>query len=162
VGQLDLKKLSTGEWVTAVSGVVLLVASFFHWYSVSVDIGPFHASASRNGWQSPGAFWGIIAIILGVVLAAHVIVSKLTGVELPERLGSVGWGVMHLAGGILAFVFVLIKLINHSGDTAFGFYIGILAAAGLAVGGYMMAKEAGELPQALGGGGSGGSTPPAA
>jgi hypothetical protein len=151
---MDLKKLSTGEWVTAASGIVLLIFSFFHWYSY--DFGPF--SVSRNGWQSPGALWGILAVLLGVVLAAHVLVGKLGGVELPERLGRVGWGVMHLAGGALAFVFMLIKLINHSSDTAFGFYVSLIAAVGLGVGGYLMAKETGELPSALGG--SGGATPP--
>ena len=40
--------------VTAVSGIVLLIFSFFPWYGV--DLGPF-GSVSRNGWQSPGAFW---------------------------------------------------------------------------------------------------------
>jgi hypothetical protein len=141
---------------------LLLVFSFFHWYSVSVDIGAFHASASRNGWQSPGALWGILAILLGIVLAAHVIVEKLSGVDLPERLGSVGWGVVHLAGGTLAFLFVLIKLLNESSNTAFGFYLGLIASAGLAIGGYLMAREAGELPGALGGAKGGGATPPAA
>jgi hypothetical protein len=159
---LDLKKLSPGEMVTAISGVLLLIFSFFHWYSVSYSIGPLSGSVGRNGWQSPGALWGILAVLIGVVLAAHVIVGKLANVDMPERLGSVGWGVVHLAGGALAFVFVLIKLINHSGDTAFGFYVGIIASAGLAVGGYLMAKEAGELPQALGGKGSGATPPPAA
>jgi hypothetical protein len=158
---VDLKKLSTGEWVTAASGIVLLIFSFFHWYSVTVSFGSLSASASRNGWQSPGAIWGILAVLLGVVLAAHVLVGKLSNVELPERLGSVGWGVVHLAGGALAFVFVLIKLINHSSDTAFGFYVGLIAAAGLGVGGYLMAREAGELPNALGGA-KGDSTPPTA
>jgi hypothetical protein len=153
---LDLKKLTPGEITTAVSGVLLLVFSFFHWYSV--DLGPF-GTFSRNGWQSPGAFWGIIAILIGIVLAAHVIVEKLTGVELPERLGSVGWGVVHLAGGAIALLFLLIKLLNQSDNTAIGFYLGILAAIGLTVGGYLMAKEAGELPGNLGGA-KGGSAPP--
>jgi hypothetical protein len=158
---VDLKKLTPGEITTAVSGVLLLVFSFFHWYSV--DLGPF-GTFSRNGWQSPGAFWGIVAILIGIVLAAHVIVEKLTGVDLPDRLGSVGWGVVHLAGGAIALVFVLIKLLNESSSTAIGFYLGIIAAAGLAVGGYLMAKEAGELPAALGGakGDSPPSTPPPA
>jgi uncharacterized protein YebE (UPF0316 family) len=115
---------------------------------------------SRNGWQSPGAIWSILAVILGVILAAHVIVEKLSNLDLPERLGSVGWGVMHLVGGVLAFVFILLKLLNESSNLAFGFYVGIIASAGLAVGGYLMSKEAGDLPQALGG--KGGSTPPAA
>jgi hypothetical protein len=157
---VDLKKLTPGEITTAASGVLLLVFSFFHWYSVSYDFGQISGSVSRNGWQSPGAIWGILAILIGVVLAAHVIVEKLTGVELPERLGSVGWGVVHLAGGVIALLFVLIKLLNESSSTAIGFYLGIIAAAGLAVGGYLMAKEAGELPGALGGGATGGSAPP--
>jgi hypothetical protein len=157
---VDLKKLTPGEITTAASGVVLLVFSFFHWYSVSYDFGPYSGSVSRNGWQSPGAIWSILAVILGVILAAHVIVEKLGAVDLPDRLGNLGWGVMHLVGGVLAFVFVILKLLNESSSLAFGFYVGILASAGLAVGGYLMAKEAGELPQVLGG--KGGSTPPAA
>ena len=154
---MDLKKLTPGEITTAVSGVLLLVFSFFHWYSV--DLGPF-GTYSRNGWQSPDAFWGVIAIILGVVLAAHVIIEKLTGVELPERLGSVGWGVVHRAGGTIAFVFILIKWLMNTDYTAIGLWLSLIAAAGLTVGGYLMAKEAGELPGTLGGAKGGSSTPP--
>jgi len=152
---LDLKKLTPGEIVTAVSGVLLLVFSFFKWYSV--DLGPF-GDFSRNGWQSPGALWSVLAILIGIVLAAHVIVEKLSGVDLPDRLGSIGWGVVHLAGGALALLFLIIKLINHSSDSAIGLYLGILCGVGLLAGGYLMAKEAGELPQQLGG--KGGATPP--
>ena len=156
---MDLKKLTPGEITTAASGVALLIFSFFHWYSV--DLGPF-GTYSRNGWQSPGAFWSILAILLGIVLAAHVIVEKLSGVDLPDRLGSIGWGVVHLAGGALAFLFLIIKLINHTGDDAIGLYLGLIAGAGLLAGGYLMAKEAGELPQQLGGKGGGATPPPAA
>ena len=120
---MDLKKLTPGEIVTAVSGVLLLVFSFFKWYSV--DLGPF-GDFSRNGWQSPGALWSVLAILIGIVLAAHVIVEKLSGVDLPDRLGSIGWGVVHLAGGALALLFLIIKLINHSSDSAIGLYLGIL------------------------------------
>ena len=155
--QVDLKKLTPGEMTTAISGVVLLVFSFFKWYSV--DLGPF-GDYSRNGWQSPDAFFSIVAILLGIILAAHVIVEKLEAIDLPERLGSVGWGMMHLIGGAVAFVFVLLKWIMNTDFTAFGLYVGLLASLGLFVGGYLMAKEADELPQALGG--KGGSTPPAA
>jgi len=94
-------------------------------------------------------------------LAAHVIVEKLSGLEMPERLGSIGWGVVHLAGGGIAFLFLIIKVINHTSDSAIGLWLGLLCGAGLAAGGYLMAKEAGELPQQLGGN-KGGSTPPPA
>src|SRR3954463_12560692 len=88
---VDLKKLTPGEMTTAISGVLLLIFSFFTWYSVdALNI----TLASHGGWSGPGGFWSIVAILLGVVLAAHVIIERIEGVELPERLGSVGWGQM--------------------------------------------------------------------
>jgi hypothetical protein len=158
---LDLKKLTPGEMTTAVSGVLLLVFSFFAWYGIDTAVGSFN----RNGWQAPKSFLSIVAILLGIVLAAHVIVEKLSNVELPERLGSIGWGVMHLAGGGIAFLLVLLKAVlggdyfTVSLDRKFGLWLGLLASLGLLVGGYLMAKEAGELPEALGGA-KGGSAPP--
>ncbi len=109
---MDLKKLTPGEITTAVSGVLLLVFSFFTWYGF--DLGPF-GDVSQNAWQRPGAFWSIIAVLIGVVLAAHVIVEKIANVDLPERLGSIGWGVVHLAGGAIAFIFVIIKAASSDG-----------------------------------------------
>ena len=153
---MDLKKLTPGEITTAVSGILLLVFSFFTWYGF--DLGPF-GDVSQNAWQRPGAFWSIIAVLIGVVLAAHVIVEKIANVDLPERLGSIGWGVVHLAGGAIAFIFVIIKAASSDGlDRKIGLWAGLLFSLGLLVGGYLMAKEAGELPQQLGG--KGGATPP--
>jgi hypothetical protein len=156
---LDLKKLTTGEIIIAVSGIALLIFSFFKWYGVDfevqgVDLGSF----SRNGWQAPSAFLSVVAIIIGIVMAAYVISTKLAGMEVPERLGSVGWGVFLLAGGVIAFVFVLIKWISNTDATKIGIYLGLIATAGLAIGGYLVAAERGHLKE-LGGKG-GGSTPP--
>jgi len=161
---VDLKKLSPGEMTIAISGIVLLIFSFFKWYGVEFSIaGTTIASVSRNGWQAPSAILSVLAILIGVVMAAHIIVTKLAGVELPERLGSVGWGVFHLAGGVLAFVFILIKFVSNTSDTKIGIYVGLLASFGLAVGGFLTARERGDL-QALQnrGGSGGGGTPPAA
>ena len=75
-------------------------------------------------------FWSIIAVLIGVVLAAHVIVEKIGGVDLPERLGSIGWGVMHLAGGAIAFIFVIIKAVSNDGlDRKIGLWLGLLCSA---------------------------------
>ena len=165
---LDLKKLTPGEMTIAISGVVLLIFSFFKWYGVEFKIaGQTLASVSRNGWESPDAFFSIIAILIGIVMAAHVIMNKLAGVEMPERLGSFGWGVFYLAGGVIAFVFLLIKWLGNTDFTKFGLYISILASLGLAVGGFLTARERGDLAAlqnrgAGGTGGTGGGTPPAA
>ena len=47
---MDLKKLTPGEMVIAVSGVVLLIFSFFKWYSIEFSILGQTVGASRNGW----------------------------------------------------------------------------------------------------------------
>jgi hypothetical protein len=158
---VDLKKLTPGEMTIGISGVVLLIFSFFKWYSVEFKIaGQTIASASRNGWQSPDAFFSVIAILIGIVMAAHVIVDKLAGVEMPERLGKFGWGVFYLAGGVISFVFLLIKWLGNNDFVKFGFYISILASLGLAVGGFLTARERGDLAALQTRGADGGGTPP--
>ena len=167
---MDLKKLTPGEMTIAISGVVLLIFSFFPWYKgPSVTLGNVTiGGASFSGWEKPNALLSIIAILIGIVMAAHVIVNKLARVEMPERLGSLGWGVFYLAGGVIAFVFLLIKWLGNTDYTKFALYISILASLGLAVGGFLTSKERGDLAvfQKGGaggtGGGTGGGTPPSA
>jgi uncharacterized protein (DUF486 family) len=164
-GHVDLKKLTPGEMTIAISGIVLLIFSFFKWYGVEIKIaGQTIASASKNGWGAPDAFFSIVAILIGVVMAAQVIATRLAGVQLPERLGSIGWGLIHLAGGVIAFVFLLIKWLGNTDFTKFALYVSVLASLGLAVGGFLLARERGDLAalQNRGKAPGGGSTPPAA
>ena len=165
---MDLKKLSPGEIVIAVAGIVLLIFSFLPWYKVggsSVET-PFGTVGgggfSLNGWDDPAQLSSILAILIGVIMAAHVIITKLAGMSMPERLGSVGWGVFYLLGGVLAFLFLLLKFLDNNDFTKFSFYISLLASLGLAVGGFLTAKERGDLAvfQNPGGGTSGGAPPP--
>ncbi|MCJ7672845.1 MAG: hypothetical protein MUP67_12500 [Acidimicrobiia bacterium] len=166
---MDLKKLTPGEMVISVSGIVLLIFSFFKWYGGgggSVDVGGGNSidvgSFSFNGWQAPSAFLSVVAILLGVVMAAHVITDKVAGVEMPERIGKVGWGVFYLAGGSIAFLFVLIKWLGNTSGTKIGIYVGLLSTAGLAAGGFLVAKERGHLDELTGGGAGAPPAPPAA
>lgn len=162
---MDLKKLTPGEIVIAVSGIVLLIFSFFDWYKIEFKIaGQTIAAASENGWGSPDSFLSIVAILLGVVMAGHVIVDRIAGVEMPERIGNIGWGVFYLAGGIIAFVFLLIKWLGNNDFVQFAMYIAILASLGLAVGGFLVSRERGDLAalQKRSGGATGGDAPPAA
>lgn len=158
---MDLKKLTPGEITIAVSGIVLLIFSFFKWYAIDISIGgQTLVSASKNGWGAPDSFLSILAILIGVVMAGHVIVDKVAGVEMPERLGKIGWGVFYLVGGVLAFLFLMIKYLGNTDFVKFGFYISILASIGLAVGGFLVSRERGHLQELMGGASGGGSTPP--
>lgn len=134
-----LNTLSNGEKLIAGGGVVLLVASFLPWYSI--DFGGL-ASFTRNGWQSPGAIWSLLAVLIGVAMAAAILLPKFGNVQLPD-LGSITWPQAHLGLGIAALVFIILKFINESSYMSFGFYLGILAAIALAVGGYLYYTENG-------------------
>ena len=130
--------LSIGEKVIIIAGAILFIDGFLPWYSV--DFGPL-GSITRSGWQSPGAIWSMLAIVIGLAMAAVVVLKGLTEVEIPDNVGGQSWPKILLGGGVAALVLVLIKLLNESSFLGFGFYLGIIAAAALAVGGFLMFRE---------------------
>jgi hypothetical protein len=130
--------LSLGEKIILPAGVVLFIVGFLPWYSV--DLGTF-GTYSRNGWESPGAFWSIMAILIGLAMAAVVVVKNLGTVAVPDNVGGVTWPKIHLGAGVAALVLVLIKFLNENSSMGFAFYLGIIAAAALAAGGFLMFRE---------------------
>jgi hypothetical protein len=130
--------LSIGEKIILPAGVVLFILGFLPWYSV--DLGPL-GTYTRSGWESPGAFWSILAILVGLAMAAVVAVKSLGTVAIPDNVGGVTWPKIHLGGGVAALVLVLIKFLNENNSMGFAFYLGIIAAAALAVGGLLMFRE---------------------
>ena len=130
--------LGIGEKIIVIAGLVLLIDGFLPWYSV--DLGPF-GSFTRSGWQSPGAIWSMLAILIGLAMAAVVVLKGLTEVEIPDNVGGQSWARILLGGGVAALVLVVIKYLNESSSVGFGFYLGFVAAAALAVGGFMMFRE---------------------
>jgi hypothetical protein len=163
---MDLNKLTLGDKIIAVSGILLLIFSFFPWLGFSV--GSF--SESKSAWTFT-LCW--LAVLLGVLCVVYVVL-KMQDVKLPE-LGNVTWGQIVLGIAIVAFVFILIKVITGPGtggvslagtgvskDRKVGIFLGLLASIGLVVGAYLNVKEAGELPGTLGGTKGGGTTPPTA
>lgn len=142
-----INEMSTGEKLIAGGGIVLLIASFLPWYKVSVSALGFSASASASGWESPGALFSILAVIIGVVMAAAVLAPKFSTVQLPDLGGSLTWGQAYFAGGIATLVLVIIKFLDHSSNLSYGFFLGFLAAIALAAGGYMLyTQERGTQP----------------
>jgi len=75
-----------------------------------------------------------------------IVALKAFDVKLPD-LGGTSWGTVLLVMGAVAFAFVLIKLIAGpnvpdiagygDGTRKFGIFVGLIATAGLAVGGYL-------------------------
>ena len=170
---MDMNKLTTGDKIIGVSGILLFVFSFFKWLGISISGSAFGrefgASDSKSAWSFTLT---LIAVLIGIVLVAYV-GAKAGGVKLPE-LGSVTWSQIVLGLAVIAFVFILIKLIlGPSGWNGFdipdgvsksrkiGIFLGLIASAGMVVGAYLNIKESGELPGSLGGS-KGGAAPPTA
>ena len=83
----------------------------------------------------------MLAILIGLAMAAVVVLKGLTEVGIPDNVGGVSWPRIFLGGGVAAFLFVLIKLLNENSYMGFGFYLGIICAAALAAGGFLMFRE---------------------
>ena len=72
---MDTSKLTTGDIIAGVGGIVLLISLFLPWYGVSVDIAGFSASESgfaSNGYgdRSPGGYGLGAALLVEIVLTA--------------------------------------------------------------------------------------------
>lgn len=141
---MDLNKLTQSEKVIAGSAIAFLLFTFLPWYG--------KGSYSRNGWSY--FLFGIIPLLLAILMAAQIGISRFTETKLPNP--PLPWGQIHLIAGGLAGLLVLLKLIigdkYHIGisglggvsvdlDRKFGIFLAFLAAVGLAAGGFLKSKE---------------------
>jgi hypothetical protein len=138
---MDLNKLTMGDRVIAISGIVLLVFSFFDWFSAEFQ---GETVDSGNAWDFT---LPLLAVLIGIARVVIVAVRAF-GVQLPE---SAPWGAILLAMGVVVFAFILIKLIAGVDVDAgpfdvdvtrdIGIFVGVVAGAGLAAGGYLKFQE---------------------
>lgn len=134
-------QMTLGEKLASGGGLLMLIASILPWYKVSFDIpGIVSSSVSRNGWQSPGAIWSILAVLISVAFASVVVARKFGNVQLPD-LGQFTWGQAALAAGGLVALCIILKLINEHSHMSIGFFLGIIAAGVVAAAGYLRYTE---------------------
>jgi uncharacterized membrane protein YhaH (DUF805 family) len=176
---MEVDRLSTGEKISAVSAVLLFIFMFFDWFGAKVEGVPGFSGSVEAG----GSAWDALDVIpiflmLAIVVALAVAVIRLTDadVEPPVSMNAI---VAALGG--LAVLLILYRIINPPGDgdalagvgvditLKLGIFLGLLAAAGIAYGGYSAMREegasfGGEADRLSGGPGAGSGTgqqPPA-
>jgi hypothetical protein len=142
---VDTSKLSVGDQIAAVSGIVLLIALFSPWYGVDVNLGGFSASESASAWEALD-FIDIVLFLIAVV-AVGVPLAKAGG-SLPDELPG---PLLVLAAGGLGVLLVLFRLIDLptpdvGGEGVdfsrkFGLFLGLIAAGGIAYGGWRANEE---------------------
>ena len=135
-----INSLSLGEKLLGGGGVLILIASLFDWWHRSEGF-----SAGRSGWGDPGAAWSVLAILLSLGLAAAATLPKLTAIQLPALPESVTWDKVFGGGGAAVVVLMLLKawriLAVPVGGFGIGFFIGVVAVAAIAYGGYLLYSE---------------------
>jgi hypothetical protein len=171
---MEVDKLSTGEKISAVSAVLLFIFMFFDWFGAKVSsVTGFSGTVPGGGdaWDSLEVI--PIFLMLAIVAAIGVAIVRLTEADLEPP---VSWNAIVAALGGLAVLLILYRIVDPPGggsfggvsvDTTlkFGIFLGLLAAAGIAYGGYSAMREEGatfgDAADRLAGGGGGGGQPPA-
>jgi len=134
----NLSEISNGTKLILGAGVLLVIDTFFKWWKV--DVGPF--SVGQNAWHG---FWGIVMVLALILLLAWVVIQVLNvklNFELPI---TEAW--LTLGLGVIVFAFALIKNIADDNSTIWS-YIGVLLAAGVAIGAWLRAQELGGVTMA--------------
>jgi len=145
---MDLDRLSTGEKIAAASGVLLFVFTFLDWFKVDLPPGVF-SDGGANAWDALSLI--PIVLLLAIVAAVAVAVVRLTDAlfEPPISMNAV----VAVLGG-LSVLLILYRIVNPPGEDgvaatgvdvgpALGIFLGLIAAAGIAYGGYRAMQEEG-------------------
>jgi hypothetical protein len=151
---MEADRLSTGEKVSAVSAILLFVFMFFDWFGVEVSGVPgFSGTVSSSGG---GSAWNALDVIpiflmLAIVAAIGVAVIRLTDadVEPPVSMNAIVAGL-----GGFAVLLILYRIVSPpdfgsfggvsvDATLKFGIFLGLIAAAGIAYGGYAAMREEG-------------------
>jgi uncharacterized membrane protein YhaH (DUF805 family) len=171
---MDVDRLSTGEKIAGISAILLFIFMFFDWFTVDVSGGDGLFTAASAG----GSAWDALDVIpiflmLAIVAAIAVAVVRLADAVFEPPI-SVNAVVSVL--GALAVLLILYRIIDPPGETgsvqglsvdispAVGIFLGLIAAAGIAYGGYKAMQEEGatfaDVGDRLSGGGSSGAGGP--
>jgi hypothetical protein len=171
---MELDRLSTGEKISAVSAILLFIFMFFDWFGAEVSGVPGFSGELGAG----GSAWDALDVIplflmLAIVVAIGVAIVRLTDADLEPP---VSMNAIVAALGGLAVLLILYRIIDPPNSDAvagvgiditlkLGIVLGLIAAGGIAYGGYSAMREEGltfsDQADRLGGGGPPAPPPPA-
>jgi hypothetical protein len=137
---VDLNKLSTADKVIGVAAIVFLISLFLPWYGLDFDEA---GSYDEQGWDY--FLTGVIPFLVIVAMVAQIAMERFSTTQLPRL--PVTWGQAHVIAGGVVLLLVLLRVLitaDRGGfdlDRQFGLWIALLAAIGVAAGGYLKSKE---------------------
>lgn len=163
----DRSRLSQGEMIAGIAGLVLLIDLWFKWYGVSVSAGGgllknFDIGVSATAWQ----VFSVIDILLFLIALIGIGVAVLRAIDRMPEMPYPAATLVTVAGAI-AVLLILFRIIDSPVDThgvsgidvsrKFGIWLGLVAAAAMTYGGWRAMQESGATFGDLGIGGLGGA-----
>ncbi len=146
---MDADRLRTGEMIAGISAVALLIIMFLPWFGIGGAAGDAlqqaqdlgfapDVSTSANAWESFDFIDLVLLLTVIVAIGTAVATATATNVALPVAASAITAGL-----GILSTLLVLYRLIDPPFDASrkFGVFVGLIAAAGIAYGGWRLMEE---------------------
>jgi hypothetical protein len=133
---LDANRLSQGQLVAGVAAIALFIISFLPWFGSTEVATPFGTvGGNANMWESenPLDIYLLIVILVALVPAALTFMGN--GADAP--MAAMATTLLAGVGAILIFY----QLFDHDGSVKIGLILGLIACAGIAVGGYLTMQE---------------------
>ncbi len=170
---MDADRLRTGELIAGISGVILLVVMFLPWFGLDFgvpeeieDLGlgipAVDESVNISAWEAFDFIDLVLLVTAVVAIGTAVMTATASTVALPVAASAITAGL-----GIISTLLVLYRILDTPGgtDRKFGVFVGLIAAAGVAYGGWRLMQEEGTTfgGEAAGVGdqfGGGGDAPP--
>ena len=170
---MDVKRLTQGEKIAGISAILLFIFMFFDWYGVSISgsgISAAFPGAGGNAWDTLDVIPIVLLIAIVVTVGIAVLDASESAMELPVQ----GVAIITVVGAI-SFLLILFRIIDTptfatyagvsaEGSVEFGIILSLIAAAGVAFGGWRAMQEDGvtfgDAADRLSGPG-GGAQPPA-
>jgi hypothetical protein len=147
---MDTSRLRTGELIAGVSAVALFIIMFLPWFGFDVgggeaieDLGIAvpEVSADFNAWESFDFIDLVLLLTVIVAVGLAVATAMAQTVSLPVAASALTAGL-----GILSTLLVLYRILDPPGDELdrkFWLFLGLIAVAGIAYGGWRSMQEEG-------------------
>jgi len=152
---MDVNRLTLGEKIAAGSAIALFIFMFFSWFGVEVSSGGLVEDVGgegANAWDALDLIRFVLLLTIIAALAMAFIKANSTRVDLPLPLSAVVAGL-----GILSVLLILYRIIDPPGEVGgadalgleveitreIGVFLGLIAAAGIAYGGFRAMQEEG-------------------
>jgi hypothetical protein len=140
---LDANRLSQGQMVAAASAIALFIISFLPWFGISggvvvQGVGAVGGSANFSLWEAenPLDIYLLIVILVALVPAA---LALLGGADDSFPLAPIATAILGGVGTLM----ILYQVFDTPGDAdrKVGLFLGLIACAGIAIGGYLSMQE---------------------